>query len=109
MAADKAQNLASLWDNKEPFYIKDGNLPIYFAILKYDMSNGTMDLIKKAWFLTYLVNHFSFGLSMCRKFFTNEFYQAYKILGRDSNMKSILTTVLDDNIDWGVKIGLSSE
>jgi hypothetical protein len=47
IATAKTQNLASLWDNMEPFFIKSGNLPIYFATLKYDMSSGIVDLIKK--------------------------------------------------------------
>lgn len=108
MATAKAQNLASLCDNMESFFIKDGELPIYFAALKYDMSSGTVNLIKKAWFLTYLTNHFSFASSMCRKSFTNEFYQVYKSLGQDSSLKSVLATA-PYAIDWRVQIGLSSE
>ncbi|CAO2181192.1 unnamed protein product, partial [Urochloa humidicola] len=110
MAAAKARNLAWLWQVMEEFYLKNGQLPIYFSALKGDLTHGTLDIVNEAWFLTYLAYHFSFTSSICRKFFTTECYQVCKTysLSHGSSLESILITVPAIN-DWRLGIKLSND
>ncbi|CAN6173623.1 unnamed protein product [Urochloa humidicola] len=92
-----AEDLHKIGDIFMPMFECDGEMALYFDVLKRDLKRANKNLVREEWFWVYLLSHLALKQSMARYHLEYGLKHAAKIHGGQG---TLLQSVLGGHSDW---------